>query len=90
MGKTGLHNILEACVFENPVIIGKNYKKFNESIELVNLHGIISVKNQNEFDEAFNKLLENEDFRINKTNIIKNYFKGKTGATNQIIKNLTV
>ena len=34
--------------------------------------------------------LENEDFRINKTNIIKNYFKGKTGATNQIIKNLTV
>ena len=90
MGKTGLHNILEACVFENPVIIGKNYKKFNESIELVNLHGVISVKNQNEFDEAFNKLLENEDFRINKTNIIKNYFKGKTGATNQIIKNLTV
>ena len=90
MGNTGLHNILEACVFEIPVIIGKNYKKFNESIELVNLHGIISVKNQNEFNEVFNKLVENEDFRINKANIIKNYFKGKTGATNRILKNLTL
>ena len=77
-------------MFLKILLLLENYKKFNESIELVNLHGIISVKNQNEFDEAFNKLLENEDFRINKTNIIKNYFKGKTGATNQIIKNLTV
>ena len=33
MGNTGLHNILEACVFEIPVLIGKNYTKFKESIE---------------------------------------------------------
>ena len=90
MGNTGLHNILEACIFEVPVIIGKNYKKFNESIELVKLNGVISIKNQNEFNEVLNKLIENEDFRIKKTNIIKNYFNGKTGATNQIIKNLTL
>ena len=35
MGNTGLHNILEACVFDIPVVIGKNYKKFLESIDLV-------------------------------------------------------
>ncbi len=66
MGNTGLHNILEACIFEVPVIIGKNYKKFNESIELVKLNGVISIKNQNEFNEVLNKLIENEDFRIKK------------------------
>jgi len=90
MGKTGLHNILEACIFEIPVVIGKNYQKFKESIELVNLGAVISIKNQLEFDSEFDKLIKNEEYRFNKINKTKKYFKGKTGATNRIIKNLTL
>ena len=90
MGNTGLHNILEACVYEIAVVIGKNYKKFKESIDLVELMGVISVKNQFEFDDEFDKLITDEKHRFNIINNSKKYFVGKTGASNTIIKNLTL
>ena len=90
MGNTGLHNILEACVFEIPVVVGKNYKKFNESIELVKLNGLISVKNQNEFDNEINKLITNQKYRTEKINNMRKYFNRQTIATNSIIKNLSL
>jgi len=90
MGNKGLHNILEACIFKIPVVIGKNYHKFKESVDLVNLGGVISVKNQDEFDNELNKLINNEEYRLNKINITKKYFKEKKAATNLIIKNLTL
>ncbi len=90
MGNTGLHNILEACVFEIPVVVGKNYKKFNESVELVKLNGLISVKNQNEFDNEINKLITNQKYRTEKINNMRKYFNKQTIATNSIIKNLSL
>jgi len=90
MGNTGLHNILEACVFEIPVLIGKNYTKFKESIDLVNLGGVISVKNQNEFNNQFKKLIDDKNYRTQISNKTINYFKGKTGATKKILKKITL
>ena len=88
MGSTGLHNILEACVHSVPVVIGKNYKKFKESIDLVNSKGVISVKNQFEFDYEIEKLISNIEYRTKKVNIIRKYFKFQTSATNTIIQYL--
>ena len=31
MGKKGLHNTLEPAYFSKPIIIGKNYQKFEEA-----------------------------------------------------------
>ncbi len=86
MGNTGLHNILEACVHSVPVVIGKNYKKFKESADLVNSKGIISVKNQFEFDYEIEKLIDNIEYRAKKVNIIRKYLESQTSATNTIIK----
>ena len=88
MGSTGLHNILEACVHSVPVVIGKNYKKFKESIDLVNSKGVISVKNQFEFDYEIEKLISNIEYRTKKVKIIRKYFKLQTSATNTIIQYL--
>ena len=90
MGNTRLHNMLEACVFKIPVVVGKNYKKFIESIELVKLDGLISVKNQNEFNNEINKLTTNQKYRTYKINNIKKYFNKQPVATNSIIKNLSL
>lgn len=90
MGNTGLHNILEACVFKVPVLIGKNYRKFKESIDLVNLGGVISVKNQNEFNNQFEKLINDKNYRSQISNKTSNYFKGKTGATKKITEKISV
>ena len=37
MGEEGLHNTLEPAYFSKPIIIGKNYKKFDEATEMLSL-----------------------------------------------------
>ena len=39
MGNKGLHNTLEAAVFGIPIIIGKNFQRYPEAIEMVKLGG---------------------------------------------------
>lgn len=84
MGTKGLHNILEPAVFGIPVIIGKNFKKFNEARELVALGGVVSVKNKEELDLAFQRFLSNNTERIQAGSINTDYIQKKSGATAKI------
>ncbi|MCZ4317431.1 3-deoxy-D-manno-octulosonic acid transferase [Aequorivita viscosa] len=85
MGKTGLHNILEAATFGVPIIIGKNYRDFPEAIRLRNLSGLYAVKNALDTSEILSKMVNNKSFRI-KTGMIAGHFVNKnTGATNTIM-----
>ena len=88
MGLSGLHNILEACVYGTPVIIGKNYSGFIEAEDLVELGGIVSVKNYNEFKIAFENLINNKEIFQNKVKIISNYINSKLGALSIIQKEI--
>ena len=86
MGNTGLHNILEACIFNNPTIIGKNYDKFIESKELVELEGVISVNNYEDFKKSLNKLI-NDKVHVKKIKkIISEYMNRNLGALSIINK----
>lgn len=86
--KTGLHNILEPATFGIPIIIGNNYSKFKEAIDLVNIGGCISIKNQEEFTENFIALKKDENFRKLTGVINKRYIKDNLGATKLIINHL--
>ncbi|MBK5213561.1 MAG: 3-deoxy-D-manno-octulosonic acid transferase [Flavobacteriaceae bacterium] len=89
MGKTGLHNILEAATFGVPIVIGKNYDGFPEAIRLQDLAGLYSVKNSAECGEILNKMENNASFR-NKTGMICGHFVNKnTGATKKIVNYIT-
>jgi len=57
---SGVHNVLEAAVYNKPVIIGPNYKKYQEAIDLVNSGGGLVIKNAGELSSCFQKLLKNE------------------------------
>ncbi|TVZ56460.1 3-deoxy-D-manno-octulosonic-acid transferase [Lutibacter sp. Hel_I_33_5] len=83
--KTGLHNILEPATFGIPIVIGNQYQKFNEAVELVAKKGCISISNQEEFSVIFNKLKEDEKYRVTTGEINKNYIKNNIGATAQIL-----
>ncbi|WP_241448726.1 3-deoxy-D-manno-octulosonic acid transferase [Aquimarina pacifica] len=88
MGTGGLHNILEPATFGIPIVIGKNYEKFREAIQLQKLAGLFSVSNQDEFNRIMGKLIDNEKFR-EKTGMIAGHFiDSNTGATNRIIEYL--
>ena len=84
--KTGLHNILEPATFGVPVVIGNQFNKFNEAVDLVNLKGCISISNQQEFSSTFTKLKTDKDFRKSTGKINKSYIEQNIGAT-QLIMN---
>ena len=88
MGNLGLHNILEPCIFGNPVIIGKNFDKFIEARDLVRLKGVKSVINYEEFKFNLNKLINQKQKRDNMKKIISKYIKSKTGALSLILKEI--
>ena len=81
MGKSGLHNILEAAVYDIPVIIGKNYNRFPEAIDLIKKGGCFSVSDKFDFEEIVEKICKNLNFgRL----INYKYIDNQKGATNKI------
>ncbi|WP_299098869.1 glycosyltransferase N-terminal domain-containing protein [uncultured Winogradskyella sp.] len=89
-GSTGLHNILEPAVFGIPILIGKNYDKFPEAKELIELHGVITVSNSTEFNSNINTLITESTYRKNKGYINKNYIDSNKGAVLKIIDYLKI
>jgi len=83
--KTGLHNILEPATFGIPVIIGNNYSKFKEAVDLVKIGGCVSVENQVEFNKTLINFKKDDNFR-KLTGVINNrYIKDHLGATDLIM-----
>ena len=85
IGTTGLHNTLEAAVFGVPIIIGNNYKKFPEASTMIKNRGMFSISNKSELEVILNKLIKNEDFRINSGKINSTYISENKGAVTQIM-----
>lgn len=86
MGTKGLHNILEPAVFGVPIVIGKNYQKFPEAVQMIDEAGVISVSNPVELKKELDMLFENKTQqqclgKLNKDFVVKN-----KGAVNHIIK----
>ncbi len=85
MGTSGLHNTLEPATFGIPIIIGKNYGKFQEVLDLVKLKGITVVSDQSSFNNALNTLTIFDELYQQKSLITKNYVQKNKGAVIQII-----
>ncbi|CAD0002626.1 3-deoxy-D-manno-octulosonic acid transferase [Flavobacterium salmonis] len=85
-GNPGIHNILEPATFGIPIVIGPNYSKFAEAIELVKLGGCTTISNTENLKHAFNQLLSDNNFLEEKGKICQSYIQNNKGATNTIIK----
>jgi len=81
----GIHNILEAATFGQPVIFGPNYQKFQEARELFEDKGAFPVKTKSEFLEITTKLLNDHDFRIQCSQASREYVRSNKGATKMIV-----
>lgn len=79
----GVHNILEAAVYNVPVVFGPSYQKFREARELIEEKGAFSICNFEELTKQLDSLFEN-----NKTagKIAGDYVRKNTGATAEILK----
>jgi 3-deoxy-D-manno-octulosonic-acid transferase len=83
--KTGLHNILEAVVFEKPIFFGPHFQKFNEAVALVKTEAAFSITNADKMAQQM-LVFENTPTFYNTTcEICKNYIAQNLGASNKIL-----
>jgi 3-deoxy-D-manno-octulosonic-acid transferase len=87
-GNPGVHNILEPATFGIPIVIGPNYSHFAEASALVNREGCISIQNQTQLNETFDRLLQNEDERNEKGHICSTFVQMNKGATQTIMTHI--
>lgn len=81
----GIHNVLEAATFGMPVIIGPNYEKFQEAVDMVDLHCAFSVNNIEEFNAVMNTLLKDPSLVLTISKTASDYVKANVGATPKIL-----
>lgn len=85
---SGIHNILEAATYGIPVIIGPNYKKFQEAKDLIALGGCTVVHNQRELNTVLDNFLEDNTKRISTGKICNNFILKNKNATEKIINRI--
>ncbi len=88
-GKDGVHNVLEPASFGIPLIIGPNFKKFQEAVDLVELNACEIVNNSEDFKKCLAKLYQDKAYRNKKGKITKEYIINNIGATKIILNYIT-
>jgi 3-deoxy-D-manno-octulosonic-acid transferase len=83
----GLHSTLEAAVFGPTVFFGnKNYLKFREARELIELGLAFPIETTEELDQAMRVIYENDEVFVNKQVQSRAYVQLQAGATERIIE----
>ncbi|MBR4135209.1 MAG: 3-deoxy-D-manno-octulosonic acid transferase [Bacteroidales bacterium] len=82
--KTGLHNILEAAVYQIPVFFGPNYQHFNEAVMLTQRQGAFSVTNADQMWQKIQYFSENPAEYEKTCNICHQYIQANLGSCDRI------
>lgn len=80
----GIHNTLEAAVWNVPVVFGPNFHKFREARELISVGGAYSIDDYETLEIQLNQLFINNEAG----KAAGDYVKNNTGATELIIREL--
>ncbi|MEO6612823.1 MAG: glycosyltransferase N-terminal domain-containing protein [Chitinophagaceae bacterium] len=86
MKKNGVHNVLEAAVYNKPVVFGPYYEKYPEAIGLVRSGGGIAFNDGVMLKELISVLLTNEEEYNHRSRAAGNFVQSNKGATQKIIQ----
>lgn len=81
----GIHNTLEAAVWNIPVIFGPNNKKFREAQGLLQAKGGYEITNASDFAGIMNKFISDEATLAEAGNQAGKYVQSLAGATDKIL-----
>ena len=81
----GIHNTLEAAVWDMPVIIGPNNKKFEEAQGLMKAGGCFEIHDAAEFETLMNRFDTDKAFLKDSSEKAGQFVKGQAGATDRIL-----
>lgn len=81
-----IHNIQEPVTFGCPVVFGPKYGSFKEAVDLVALQGAFSVKDAEELEVVFKRLMTDDEFYKKASETCRDYLNSQVGATEIILK----
>lgn len=82
----GLHNILEAACYGVPILFGnKNYEKFQEAVDLINLGGAFAIRDYPDLKSKYEMLNVPESFLL-ACEVTRLYVEENLGATEKIMQ----
>jgi 3-deoxy-D-manno-octulosonic-acid transferase len=84
-GDDGVHNVLEAAVYEKPVVFGPEFEKYIEAEELIESGGGFTIDNALELEKLLEKLLQKGEEYYSAAKASKQYVYSKSGSTEKII-----
>ena len=82
----GIHNILEAATYGQPVIFGPAYSNFIEAVELVDRGGAFRVEGSGDLLSTIRQQLSNRELLKTTSEIAANYVTQRLGATSRIVE----
>ena len=86
--KSGVHNVLEPATFGMPILIGPNYSKFKEAVDLVKSKACFVVNTSEKLTLYLKRFLQNKKQAQVAGNIASNYIAEQTGATLKVLNYL--
>jgi len=84
----GIHNTLEAAVWNIPVIFGPNNKKFQEAQGLLNAHGGFEINSYEDFEKVMTDFSDNSKVEEAGQNAGR-FVESLAGATDKILSTIT-
>ena len=81
----GIHNTLEAAVWDMPVIFGPNNKKFQEAQGLKACGGGFEIKDYDEFAQLMERFASDEAFLKESGSNAGHFVKDQAGATDKVL-----
>jgi 3-deoxy-D-manno-octulosonic-acid transferase len=84
----GIHNILEAAVYEIPVIFGPNFQRFAEAVLLKQQNIAFSINDSDELIQLVHRLVGDKEELQNRKEKTKNYFELQKNASETILQTI--
>jgi len=88
MGTRGLHNIIEPAYFSKPIIIGKNYKGFDEAEKMIENGNVISISNYSELRNNIELIIDDKNISDEMSKKCTKFFNENKGAVKIILNNI--
>ncbi|MBD8387575.1 3-deoxy-D-manno-octulosonic acid transferase [Dysgonomonas sp. BGC7] len=84
----GIHNVLEAAVYNIPVIFGPNFKKFREAQQLMEQGGGYSISDYQSFRGLMDEFLQYENTLSAAGKHAGDYVKSNAGVVDRVMQEL--
>lgn len=85
LAKGGIHNILEPAVYSKPVLIGPEFEKYFEAVELVAAGGAVVVQHSSDLKAVVELWLRDKEAYTKTAAIAGDYVAANTGATQKVL-----